>query len=170
MRELIDELNDICETEVNMPLSSMTTLRIGGYAKYVVYPNSDIALDGVLRLLKLRNIPYQILESRSLMLEGLSSDFYSYLQYLVYPEDKIAFANLLKSPFVRVSDSGFKEILSGQDITNEEDKRSYDEFLALYNEIKAKFPNPEYSVTLTVWEKCGREVDGDEFFARMHSK
>ena len=43
MRELIDELNDICETEVNMPLSSMTTLRIGGYAKYVVYPNSDIA-------------------------------------------------------------------------------------------------------------------------------
>lgn len=39
-----------------------------------------------------------------------------------------------------------------------------------YNEIKAKFPNPEYSVTLTVWEKSGREVDGDEFFARMHSK
>ena len=38
-----------------------------------------------------------------------------------------------------------------------------------YNEIKAKFPNPEYSVTLTVWEKGGREVDGDEFFARMHS-
>ena len=38
-----------------------------------------------------------------------------------------------------------------------------------YNEIKAKFPNPEYSVTLTVWEKSGREVDGDEFFARMHS-
>lgn len=97
------------------------------------------------KALKLRNIPYQILESRSLMLEGLSSDFYSYLQYLVYPEDKIAFANLLKSPFVRVSDNGFKEILSGQDITNEEDKRSYDEFLALYNEIKAKL----YSYTLS---------------------
>ncbi len=61
MRELIDELNDICETEVNMPLSSMTTLRIGGYAKYVVYPNSDIALDGVLRLLKLRNIPFKMI-------------------------------------------------------------------------------------------------------------
>lgn len=40
---------------------------------------------------------------------------------------------------------------------------------AAYNEIRAKFPNPEYSVTLTVWEKSGREVDGDEFFARMHS-
>ena len=39
-----------------------------------------------------------------------------------------------------------------------------------YNEIKAKFPVPEYSVTLTVWEKSGREVDGDEYFARMHSK
>ena len=39
-----------------------------------------------------------------------------------------------------------------------------------YNEIKAKFPNPEYSVTLTVWVKSGQEVDGDEYFARMHSK
>ena len=39
-----------------------------------------------------------------------------------------------------------------------------------YYEIKAKFPNPEYSVTLTVWVKSGQEVDGDEYFARMHSK
>ena len=39
-----------------------------------------------------------------------------------------------------------------------------------YNEIKAKFPNPEYSVTLTVWVKSGQEVDGDQYFARMHSK
>ena len=39
-----------------------------------------------------------------------------------------------------------------------------------YNEIKAKFPNPEYSVTLTVWVKSGQEVNGDEYFARMHSK
>lgn len=39
-----------------------------------------------------------------------------------------------------------------------------------YKEIKAKFPNPEYSVTLTVWVKSGQEVDGDEYFARMHSK
>lgn len=40
---------------------------------------------------------------------------------------------------------------------------------AAYNEIKAKFPNPEYSVTLTVWVKSGQEVNGDEYFARMHS-
>ena len=38
-----------------------------------------------------------------------------------------------------------------------------------YNEIKAKFPNPEYSVTLTVWVKSGQEVNGDEYFAKMHS-
>ena len=38
-----------------------------------------------------------------------------------------------------------------------------------YKEIKAKFPNPEYSVTLTVWVKSGQEVNGDEYFARMHS-
>ena len=37
---------------------------------------------------------------------------------------------------------------------------------AAYKEIHAKFPAPEYSVTLTVWEKTGKEVDGDEYFAR----
>lgn len=39
-----------------------------------------------------------------------------------------------------------------------------------YNEIKAKFPNPKYSVKLIVWVKSGQEVNGDEYFARMHSK
>lgn len=97
------------------------------------------------RSLKQRNIPYQILESRSLMLEGLSSDFYSYLQYLVYPEDKIAFANILSSPFVRISDSGLKEVLNGEEISLEEDKIKYTQFLTLFNEIKQKL----YSYTLS---------------------
>ena len=31
-----------------------------------------------------------------------------------------------------------------------------------YYEIKAKFPKPEYQVTLEVWETRGKEVDADE--------
>lgn len=97
------------------------------------------------RSLKSRNIPYQILESRSLMLEGLSSDFYSYLQYLVYPEDRIAFANILASPFVRISDRGLKEALNNEEISLEEDRIKYDRFLTLFNEIKQKL----YSYSLS---------------------
>lgn len=35
-----------------------------------------------------------------------------------------------------------------------------------YDEIKAKFPEPEYRVTLEVWEYSGHEVDADEYFAK----
>lgn len=61
MSDIFEELNEICETDTNMPLSSMTTLRIGGYAKYVVYPDSDIALDGVLRLIKQKHLSFKMI-------------------------------------------------------------------------------------------------------------
>ena len=97
------------------------------------------------KALKLRGIDYQLLESRSLMIEAISSDFYSYLQYLTYPEDKIAFASLLKSPFVRLSENGFIEIMNNKELTLAEDIKRYNQFTNLYNEIKAKL----YSYTLT---------------------
>ena len=36
-----------------------------------------------------------------------------------------------------------------------------------YDEIKAKFPEPEYQVTLEVWEYSGREVNATEYFAKF---
>ena len=36
-----------------------------------------------------------------------------------------------------------------------------------YDEIKAKFPEPEYQVTLEVWEYSGREVNAAEYFAKF---
>lgn len=35
-----------------------------------------------------------------------------------------------------------------------------------YDEIKAKFPEPEYQVTLEVWEYSGREINANEYFAK----
>lgn len=61
MDDILEKFSEICETDTNMPLSSMTTLRIGGYAKYVVYPDSDIALDGIMRLIKENHIPFKMI-------------------------------------------------------------------------------------------------------------
>ena len=36
-----------------------------------------------------------------------------------------------------------------------------------YDEIKAKFPEPEYQVTLEVWEYSGREVNAAKYFAKF---
>lgn len=35
-----------------------------------------------------------------------------------------------------------------------------------YDEIKAKFPEPTYEVTLEIWEYSGKEVNADEYFAK----
>lgn len=35
-----------------------------------------------------------------------------------------------------------------------------------YDEIKAKFPKPEYQVRFGVWEYSGKEVNADEYFAK----
>lgn len=35
-----------------------------------------------------------------------------------------------------------------------------------YDEIKSKFPEPAYQVTLEVWEYSGKEVNADEYFAK----
>lgn len=61
MIDIYRQLSQIAETEKDMPLSSMTTLRIGGYARYVVYPNSDIALDLIIRLIHENHLSYKLI-------------------------------------------------------------------------------------------------------------
>jgi UDP-N-acetylmuramate dehydrogenase len=59
--DLYRKLKRLSAVETDQPLSKMTTLRIGGVAKYVVYPNSAVALDAVISLLKKENVPWKII-------------------------------------------------------------------------------------------------------------
>ena len=43
MDELFEELNKIAPTSRDQSLAKMTTLQIGGIAKYVTYPETDVA-------------------------------------------------------------------------------------------------------------------------------
>ncbi len=61
MIDLYDDLSSYAAVERDIPLSKMTTLRIGGIAKYVVYPEHDVALDSILRLIKENDVPYKVL-------------------------------------------------------------------------------------------------------------
>ena len=59
--DLLMKLKRLAVVETDQPLSKMTTLRIGGVAKYVVFPDSGIALDAVISLLKKENVPWKII-------------------------------------------------------------------------------------------------------------
>ena len=66
--DLFEKLKRIAEVERDVPLSTMTTLRIGGPARYVVYPDSTVALDALMRLLKEESIPYKVIGKGSNLL------------------------------------------------------------------------------------------------------
>ncbi|MDO4416380.1 MAG: UDP-N-acetylmuramate dehydrogenase [Erysipelotrichaceae bacterium] len=61
MNELYEELKRYSEVDVDVPLSKMTTLRIGGKAKYTVYPENQVALDSIIRVLKKRGVTYKLI-------------------------------------------------------------------------------------------------------------
>lgn len=61
MDELLNKLNEIAITSSDLSLAKMTTLQIGGKAKYVTYPETDIALDLIIRLLKEKNVPMKVI-------------------------------------------------------------------------------------------------------------
>lgn len=55
-----NELKKFANVECDVPLSKMTTLRIGGIAKYVVYPENQYSLNGVLEIAKANGLPVKV--------------------------------------------------------------------------------------------------------------
>ncbi len=68
MSDLLDTLKEICPLEEDVSLKQMTTLHIGGIAKYVVYPENTVALDSIVRIAKRENIPFKVLGKGSNLL------------------------------------------------------------------------------------------------------
>ena len=68
MIDLYKELEALAEVEENIPLSKMTTLRIGVVARYEVYPENTLSLQGVMNKLNQNHIPYKVIGKGSNLL------------------------------------------------------------------------------------------------------
>ncbi|MBO6001178.1 MAG: UvrD-helicase domain-containing protein [Spirochaetales bacterium] len=88
------------------------------------------------KALKRRNIPYQIAETRSLMLDAVSSDFYSLLNILIYPEDRRSLAAVLKSPFCGLCDRSIHNVMTEDSAVLPVDSKRYELFLSFLEELK----------------------------------
>lgn len=60
MEEILAKLSSFAEVKTNMSFKTLTTLRIGGNAAYVVYPSDVIALHSIVKYLNENDIPYKI--------------------------------------------------------------------------------------------------------------
>lgn len=60
MDELLKELSQYAIVETDVPMSKMTTLHIGGPARYVIYPENSLALDAIMQVINEHQIPYKV--------------------------------------------------------------------------------------------------------------
>ena len=61
MNKLYEKLANYGTIEIDKSLAEMTTLRIGGKASLVIYPETDISIDPIIDLLKEYNFPYKVI-------------------------------------------------------------------------------------------------------------
>ena len=70
MREIYEELSKISPTEMDVPLKTMTTLRVGGEAACVIYPENEMSLDAIVRIIRKHDIPFKVIGKGSNLLCG----------------------------------------------------------------------------------------------------
>ncbi|MBQ6672163.1 MAG: UvrD-helicase domain-containing protein, partial [Spirochaetales bacterium] len=109
------------------------------------------------KALKRRGIPYQLTETRSLMIDAVANDFYCFVNCLLYPDDMRSFIALLKSPFCGMSEESIRFVVN-QDIASipEIDKDRYHAFIAFFASMKEKaFRLPLSELLETLWIEGG---------------
>ncbi len=79
------------------------------------------------KYLRRSRVPYTVQSIRSLFQEAPINDIYQYLQLIVYPEDRFAYAALLRSPFIHLSDETVMRILLDQGLGDAADGEADDE-------------------------------------------
>ena len=73
MNDLYDVLSSISDTERDVSFKKMTTLRIGGMAAYCVYPEDDLELMQIMKVLREQNASWKVIGKGS---DLLCSDRY----------------------------------------------------------------------------------------------
>ncbi|NLC96077.1 MAG: UDP-N-acetylmuramate dehydrogenase [Erysipelotrichaceae bacterium] len=58
--KIANELLNYATVDENIPMSSLTSLRIGGNARYVVYPTTVVALVEIMNVIKRYNLPFKV--------------------------------------------------------------------------------------------------------------
>ena len=87
------------------------TVRPAGFADFAVLLRSTGNQAHFERLFRHFDVPYSTPNVRGLFLEAPASDLYQLLRLALFPGDRAAYAGLLRSPLVNLSDAAFLTLL-----------------------------------------------------------
>lgn len=115
IEELLETHGDL---ELDAPLSKHTTYRIGGRAKYLIYPKSELSLVRIVEVCKAQGLPYKVFGKGSNLLcsdnyyEGVVICLDRYFTDFNFEEDGTCIAQAGVS-LIMLSNGAMKESLSG---------------------------------------------------------
>lgn len=144
-------------------------VRPAGYEDFAVLLRSTGGQIRYEKMLRRLGVPYTTQNIRSLFLEAPLNDYYNLFQVLVYPEDRSAYAALLRSPFVNLSDETMLRLLLEEEKPGgpfsfeklpweavEEEERKYRLGRELYFFMKERIDRvPIRSLVAEGWERFG---------------
>jgi ATP-dependent exoDNAse (exonuclease V) beta subunit len=96
----------------SLPLETPEGVRPAGYADFALLLRSTGNQIIFERMFRHVGVPYETQNVRSLFMEPPVNDIYALLQCALHPEDRVAYATLLRSPFVGLSDAGLLAVLA----------------------------------------------------------
>ncbi len=93
------------------------------------------------KALRQRRIPYSVQAARSLMLESVAGDLYAMLQLVLYPQDRLAYAVVLRSPFCNLSDHALVTAMETPpfapiEALGEDDRSRYAQCARFYEQLR----------------------------------
>ncbi|MFW6252378.1 MAG: UvrD-helicase domain-containing protein [bacterium] len=118
------------------------------------------------QMLRRIDVPYRTESVRSIYLEALANDLYALLQLCLFPEDRRAFATLVRSPLCGMSDDGLF-LLLGQsapyfsddvslELMSPDDQDRYLRLRDLYRDIRARTASePSSDLLHRIWYDYG---------------
>ncbi|MGE4453373.1 MAG: UvrD-helicase domain-containing protein [Sphaerochaeta sp.] len=107
------------------------------------------------------DVPYTVQAARSLMLEAPANDLYAMLQLTLYPEDRQAYATVLRSPFCNLSDWAITHVIqeplfSQLSILSEDDAERLAACGAFYRDLVQAVGSESLStLSLMLWYESG---------------
>lgn len=79
------------------------------------------------RYLRLLGVPYSAASTAGLFAESILGDLYAMMRLAVYPDDRLAFAAVLRGPFARLSDdAGYAALSSAADVRGPDGLMGFD--------------------------------------------
>ena len=139
--------------------------RAAGYDDVAILMRSTSNQRHYERMLRLFGVPYSTQSVRSLFESAPAYDVYNVLQLCVHPEDRAAYASVLRSPLVNLSDDALARLLLGEEEPfaemmaaelSDEDAAKYRLGVELYAEVRDRVDEqPISDIVADLWYRFG---------------